>query len=76
MPPTWIGVGTVDLFHDEDVAYAEALGAAGVDCELHVVPGMYHAAQRFAPQAPAAQEFERSSFDSLARGLGVGVGVG
>lgn len=71
MPPTWIGVGSVDLFHDEDVAYAEALRAAGVDCELHVVPGMYHAGQRFAAEAPAAQEFERSSFDSLARALGV-----
>lgn len=71
MPPTWIGVGTVDLFHDEDVAYAEALRAAGVPCELHVVPGMFHAGQRFATQAPAALEFERSSFDALAQGLGV-----
>jgi acetyl esterase/lipase len=70
MPPTWIGVGSADLFHDEDVAYAESLRAAGVECELHVVPGMYHAGQRFAAQAPAAQEFERSSFDALARGLG------
>jgi len=69
MPPTWIGVGEVDLFHDEDVAYAQALRAAGVECELHVVPGMYHAGQRFAAQAPAAQEFERSSLDALARGL-------
>ncbi|MFG3621362.1 hypothetical protein [Nocardia sp. NPDC047654] len=22
LPPAWIGVGTNDLFHDEDVAYA------------------------------------------------------
>jgi len=72
LPPTWIGVGTADLFHDEDVAYAQALRAAGVECELHVVPGMYHAGQRFAAQAPAAQEFERSSLDALARGLSAG----
>ena len=71
MPPTWIGVGSADLFHDEDFAYAEALRAAGVACDLHVVPGMYHAGQRFAATAPAAQEFERSSVDSLARALGV-----
>lgn len=71
LPPTWIGVGTVDLFHEEDVAYGEALRAAGVACELHVVPGMYHAGQRFAATAPAAVEFERSSVDALARGLGV-----
>ena len=30
LPPAWIGVGTLDLFHDEDLAYAEGLRAAGV----------------------------------------------
>jgi acetyl esterase/lipase len=73
MPPTWIGVGSVDLFYEEDVAYAERLRASGVPCELHVVPGMFHAGQRFATEAPAAKAFERSSFDSLVRGLGVAV---
>ena len=29
LPPAWIGVGTLDLFHDEDLAYAERLKAAG-----------------------------------------------
>ncbi|MEI6372327.1 MAG: alpha/beta hydrolase [Actinomycetes bacterium] len=73
LPPTWIGVGSVDLFHDEDVVYAERLSAEGILCELLVVPGMFHAAQRFATQAPAAKEFERASLDALARGLGVAV---
>jgi acetyl esterase/lipase len=71
LPPTWIGVGAVDLFHDECVAYADELRRSGVDCELLVVPGMYHAAQRFAPAAPAARDFERERERSLARGLGV-----
>jgi acetyl esterase/lipase len=44
LPPAWVGVGDLDLFHDEDVAYAERLQAAGVPCELVVVPGMYHGA--------------------------------
>jgi acetyl esterase/lipase len=73
MPPTWIGVGSADLFHDEDVEYADRLRAAGVECDLVVVPGMYHAGQRFAPQAPAAKEFEATSFNALARGLDVTV---
>ena len=30
LPPAWIGVGTLDLFHDECVAYAQRLTAAGV----------------------------------------------
>ncbi|MCP2636489.1 alpha/beta hydrolase [Microbacterium sp. HD4P20] len=42
LPPAWIGVGTLDLFHDEDVAYARRLEEAGVLCELNVVPGAFH----------------------------------
>ena len=44
LPPAWVGVGDQDLFHAEDIAYAERLEAAGVSCELVVVPGMYHGA--------------------------------
>ena len=43
LPPAWIGVGSFDLFHDEDLAYAERLRAAGVPCEVEVVDGAYHA---------------------------------
>jgi acetyl esterase/lipase len=57
LPPAWIGVGDIDLFHDECVDYAHRLGAAGVPCELYVVPGMYHAADRMAPSAPSMQDF-------------------
>ena len=32
LPPAWIGVGSLDLFHDGDLAYAEHLRAAGVPC--------------------------------------------
>ena len=32
LPPAWIGVGTADLFYDEDVAHAERLNDAGVPC--------------------------------------------
>ena len=39
LPPAWIGVGTLDIFHDEDVEYARRLNEAGVPCELVVVPG-------------------------------------
>lgn len=42
LPPAWIGVGTLDLFHDEDVTYAARLRRAGVPCELLVVPGAFH----------------------------------
>ena len=44
LAPAWIGVGDMDLFLPEDTAYAERLRDAGVPCELHVEPGMYHGA--------------------------------
>lgn len=42
LPPTWIGVGTADLFLDEDLDHASRLRAAGVPCELEIVPGAFH----------------------------------
>ncbi len=42
LPPAWLGVGTLDLFHDEDLAYAQRLTDSGVPCELRVVPGAFH----------------------------------
>jgi len=65
LPPAWIGVGSIDLFHDEDVDYAGRLAEAGVPCELHVEPGMYHAADMFAPNAPAMTAFTRRMLEAL-----------
>lgn len=42
LPPAWIGVGTLDLFYDEDVAYAKRLQECGVPCELDIVEGAFH----------------------------------
>lgn len=43
LPPTYIAVGTLDLFATEDVEYALRLTQAGVSAELHVYPGACHA---------------------------------
>lgn len=42
LPPAWVGVGTLDLFHDEDVLYAQRLRSAGVACQLEVIEGAFH----------------------------------
>jgi acetyl esterase/lipase len=42
LPPTFIAVGALDLFVDEDLAYAHRLLRAGVPTELHVYPGAFH----------------------------------
>jgi acetyl esterase/lipase len=60
LPPAWIGVGTLDLFHDEDLAYAERLRAAGVPCQVEVVPGVFHGFDGLAPKAEVSQSFFKS----------------
>jgi acetyl esterase/lipase len=45
---TFIGVGALDLFLDEDVEYARRLVRAGVPTELHVYPGAFHGFLGFA----------------------------
>lgn len=60
LPPAWIGVGTLDLFHDEDLAYAERLRVAGVQCEVMVVDGAFHGFDGIAPKADVSQSFFNS----------------
>ncbi len=65
LPPAWLGVGTLDLFHDEDVAYAERLTAAGVPCQIDVVPGAFHGFDIVVPKAEVSQSFFESQCASL-----------
>jgi acetyl esterase/lipase len=69
LAPAWIGVGTHDLFHDEDVAYAERLTAAGVPCQVEVVPGAFHGFDLVVPKAAVSQSFFASQCASLRTAL-------
>ena len=69
LPPAWIGVGTHDLFHDEDLAYAERLTAAGVPCKVDVVPGAFHGFDVIVPKAAVSQAFFASQCASLRSAL-------
>ncbi len=69
LPATWIGVGTCDLFHDEDIAYAERLTQAGVDCTLHVTPGAYHGFDLVERKAAISQAFTKAQVTALAGAL-------
>jgi acetyl esterase/lipase len=70
LPPTFIDVGTVDLFRDEDLAFAARLVQAGVPTELHLYPGAYHASEGFAPTAALSQRILATRLDALRRALG------
>jgi acetyl esterase/lipase len=69
LPPAWIGVGTHDLFHDEDLAYAERLRSAGVPCQVEVIPGAFHGFDHVTPKAHVSQRFFDSQCESLRSAL-------
>jgi acetyl esterase/lipase len=71
LPPAWIGVGTHDLFHDEDVAYAARLTAAGVPTQIETVPGAFHGFDLVVPKADVSKAFFASQCASLRSALAV-----
>ncbi|MBM6979860.1 MAG: alpha/beta hydrolase [Actinomyces succiniciruminis] len=71
LPAAWIGVGELDLFLDEDRAYAERLRAAGAQVQLRVEPGMYHGAD-YCTWSAAMRDFRSDAIDALRRGLAGG----
>ncbi|KAM0426578.1 hypothetical protein ACHAPT_008270 [Fusarium lateritium] len=42
LPPTYIEVGTLDLFRDENIEYAARLAKDDVEVEFHLWPGLPH----------------------------------
>jgi acetyl esterase/lipase len=68
LPPTYINVGALDLFLEEDMEYARRLIRAGVPTELHIYPGGYHAFNLW-PEAHISKAFERDMIAALKRVL-------
>jgi triacylglycerol lipase len=66
LPPTFISVGALDLFLEEDLEFARRLTRAGVAVELHVYPGAFHGFQ-MAPTARVSVAAERDSRDAIRR---------
>ena len=69
LPPAFIDVGTVDLFLDEDLVFAQRLMHAGVPVELHVHPGAFHATELVAPQSALSQRIWAMRIDAFRRAL-------
>ncbi len=66
LPPTYISVGTLDLFLEEDIEYARRLMRAGVPTELHVYPGAFHGFP-MAANAKVTQAHTRDYLNALAQ---------
>jgi len=69
LPPTFIDVGEMDMFRDEDIAFAARLLASGVPTEFHVYPGAYHASEIFAPTAALSARIWATRIAALQRAL-------
>jgi len=69
LPPAWIGVGTLDLFHDEDVDYADRLRRAGTSVDLVVVEGAFHGFDVLFQKKPVSRRFWEAQRDALAHAL-------
>jgi triacylglycerol lipase len=67
LPPTFIAVGALDLFMEEDLEYARRLVRAGVPAEVHVIPGGFHGFSVAGAAAPQVQALLRLQRDALAR---------
>ena len=69
LPPAYLCVGTLDLFRDETIDYAQRLMAAGVPTELAVYPGVFHSAEYIVPTATVSQRMRRDCMEALKRAL-------
>jgi acetyl esterase/lipase len=70
LPAAWIGVGTLDLFADEDIEYARRLEAAGVSCDLDVVDGAFHGFDVVHARAGVSRWFRSRQLEVLGAALG------
>jgi acetyl esterase/lipase len=72
LPPAWIGVGSIDLFVEEDMEYARRLVHAGVATELLVVRGAFHGFDLLVPDAEVSQQFSASWKSALRKAFATG----
>ncbi len=69
LAPAWIGVGTLDLFHDECRTYAGRLRQEGIPVHEEIAPGAFHAFDLIAPNASVSQRFFASQCRALRAAL-------
>ena len=69
LPATYIAVGDLDLFAQEDIEYSRRLVAAGIPTELHVYPGGCHAFDMLVPSADVSKRFTTDIHRALKRAL-------
>ena len=65
LPPAFVSVGSVDLFMDENIAYARRLMQFGVSADLHVYAGAFHAFECIAIGSSLARRANEQIYAAL-----------
>ncbi len=68
LPPTFIALGSIDLFAAENLDFGRRLIDAGVAVEMHVYPGAFHAFNLVA-DARCAKALAQAEIEALRRAL-------
>ncbi len=69
LPPAYLMVAEQDPLRDEGIAYATALTRAGVECELHLLPGTFHGFDLVCPRSALGRRALEEQATALRRGL-------
>jgi acetyl esterase/lipase len=69
LPTAWLGVGTHDLFYEEDLLYVKKLREANVSVTLEVVEGAFHGFDAASPSAEVSERFFSSQIEAIERAL-------
>lgn len=67
LPATYMPVGDLDLFLDENISYAQKLTRAGVPTHFHIVPGAFHGFNGFVANAAVSQAINAETFGFIAK---------
>lgn len=65
LPPTWIGIGDIDLFYQEDLDYATRLRQAGVDVTFQPVHGAPHTFESLGAEDPQTIDYMKKAREWL-----------
>ena len=65
LPPIWLGVGTLDLFYDEDVEYAKRAKDSGVSMVMETVEGAYHGFDEIDGGSTVSESFMNNMIEFL-----------
>ncbi len=70
LPPAFIAVGTLDLFCMSCLHYTARLSCAGVNTELHTIPGVFHGFDLLVPDSPQTKLYNELRISQIKRMIG------